>query len=134
MVASHGQRMGARRGRFDDAAYYRKTRTKVEALAVAQRVRNSKEWKVVRGCYRDEHPLCEACEARGELVPMAEVDHRLPLEVRPDLGLTWSNLQALCHPCHAQKSADERAAARGGKPNRPPPSPSHPKARRPPLG
>ena len=47
------------------------------------------------------NPLCEDCEGRGLLVPATDVDH-----VDGDAGnWEWENLRALCHPCHARKTA-----------------------------
>lgn len=43
-----------------------------------------------------DHYLCQAC-----LRPKAtEVHHIKPLEEFPELGLTLSNLESLCWPCH----------------------------------
>jgi 5-methylcytosine-specific restriction enzyme A len=53
---------------------------------------------------RDE-PLCRHCSARGLVAVAVEVDHITPLHV----GGTYdrSNLQGLCKPCHAIKTAGE---------------------------
>jgi len=36
-----------------------------------------------------------------------EVDHRIPISVRPDLRLDWENLQSACKPCHSAKTRRE---------------------------
>ena len=47
---------------------------------------------------------CAACDCL--LPPSYEVDHIVPLALGGGHGLT--NLQALCKPCHAQKTRDQR--------------------------
>lgn len=57
-------------------------------------------------------PLCRACLARGVRTASDEVDHIVPLAAG---GLdVRRNKQALCKPCHAAKSARERAEGRRG--------------------
>lgn len=51
-----------------------------------------------------EHPHCEACRVQAA----TEVDHKVPLHLG---GLDdESNLQGLCHDCHAAKTTAEQAA------------------------
>ena len=71
----------------------------------------SREWRRVRAAFLREHPLCEACEARGRVVPAVVADHVHPLK---DGGLRfdWANLQALCVSCHNRKTAGETAKHR----------------------
>src|SRR5262249_43328694 len=53
------------------------------------------------------HPLCAACRMKVA----TEVDHRVPLHLG---GLDEeSNLQGLCHDCHAEKTTAEQAARLG---------------------
>lgn len=60
-----------------------------------------------------ERPLCVACERAGRVAAATELDHVVPL---------WkggseddSNMQGLCHACHAEKTATEAAErATGG--------------------
>ena len=61
------------------------------------------------------------CSAPGCDQPATHVDHKLTVEERPDLRLTWSNLQALCASCHSAKTVRQdggfgRAPAFGDKP------------------
>ena len=59
--------------------------------------------------YKREHPLCEECEKDGIAEPVHEVDHIIPVRVRPDLRLEWDNLMSLCRTHHALKTeADKR--------------------------
>jgi hypothetical protein len=50
-------------------------------------------------------PICRECSKAGRVTPSAEVDHITPLSLGgPD---TDDNVQCLCVPCHAIKSAME---------------------------
>lgn len=62
-------------------------------------------WRKLRKAYRDIHPLCDECEKHGRVTPSEHVDHVIPRNQRPDLELDWSNLRALCKPCHSRKTA-----------------------------
>jgi len=56
-------------------------------------------------------PLCVLCRARGLVTPATQRDHIVPLF---DGGADEdSNVQALCRPCHDEKSQAESARARG---------------------
>ena len=62
-----------------------------------------------------EEPFCRACLKRDLEVAADEVDHIKPLsEGGSDAR---SNKQALCTPCHAAKTATDRSAARGPRPD-----------------
>lgn len=92
----------------------------------------NREWRKVSRAFLQAHPLCTGfdshCEAAGKFTPSTDVDHVVPH--RGNLRLFWdqSNWQALCHSCHASKTAREdggwgrpvaskrdRWAARAGK-------------------
>ncbi len=62
---------------------------------------SSSRWRAARRCYLVKHPFC-SCGAKATVV-----DHILARAVRPDLEWVSSNWQALCHPCHARKSATQ---------------------------
>jgi 5-methylcytosine-specific restriction enzyme A len=66
------------------------------------------DWQVVRDAYARAHPLCEDHLERGEVVPMALVDHKIPLPYGPRLDPR--NLRSLCASCHAVKSLQDQAA------------------------
>jgi 5-methylcytosine-specific restriction protein A len=59
-----------------------------------------------------EEPFCRLCLEDGKRVRSEEVDHIVPLAMGGEE--TRSNKQALCKPCHAEKSKRERAEARQG--------------------
>lgn len=68
-----------------------------------------REWAKLRHSYASEHPLCEHCQRQGLTVPVHEVDHILPFNGPGDpLRLDRSNLQSLCRPCHAKKTAQDQ--------------------------
>lgn len=57
------------------------------------------EWKRLRAEYRKRHPLCERCRRAAA----AHVHHKIPRRERPELSLSWSNLEALCARCHGKE-------------------------------
>lgn len=61
-----------------------------------------RQWRNVRAAYLEEHPTCEV---NGCTRPAAMVDHIVKVRVDPARRLDWDNLQAMCWPCHALKSA-----------------------------
>lgn len=97
--------------RFGDKHYNRSKRRFSQALAAAQRVYNSTQWKRLRRAFLNEFPLCAECLSRGVPKAADDVDHREPLVRRLDLAYEWANLQALCRSCHNTKTAAERAQA-----------------------
>jgi 5-methylcytosine-specific restriction protein A len=72
----------------------------------------SRPWARLRAKVLMSNPLCVKCAATGRVQAAHEVDHIVPLHS----GGTHdrSNLQALCSPCHAEKTASEAGSrARG---------------------
>jgi 5-methylcytosine-specific restriction endonuclease McrA len=67
-----------------------------------------REWSQLRNAYAQQYPLCEHCLKRSVITPMHEVDHIVPFSGLADpLRLAWDNLQSLCRPCHATKTAQQ---------------------------
>lgn len=61
---------------------------------------------------RRDHGLCQPCRLLGASVPAREVDHVRPLW---DGGTdAEANMQAICVPCHRNKSAAEARRRSGG--------------------
>lgn len=65
-------------------------------------------WQRCRNGYLDSvNGLCEECLSRGVYTP-AEIVHHI-VEVTPEnigdpsVALNWSNLEAVCRECHAEK-------------------------------
>lgn len=69
------------------------------------RIRGS-AWMAIRArILQRDSGLCQICKAAGRLTMATEVDHRVPLE---DGGSNDdSNLDSVCQPCHAIKTAEE---------------------------
>ncbi|MCR4367994.1 HNH endonuclease [Bacillus velezensis] len=44
---------------------------------------------------------------RGVITAADVCDHIIPIEIRWDLRLTYSNLQMLCHSCHNRKTRED---------------------------
>ena len=53
------------------------------------------------------HYLCEECLRKGIYKPAEIVHHRIELDPitieRPEIALSFDNLEALCRDCHAEK-------------------------------
>jgi 5-methylcytosine-specific restriction protein A len=68
---------------------------------------NSTPWKKVRAMKKRANPLCQDCLDEGKITPTQEIDHVIPLTVRPDLALVMENLRSLCVECHRAKTRGE---------------------------
>ena len=75
-------------------------------MSLAHRKLNKRRWARVRRAVLDRAGWrCEACGAAARL----EVDHVVPLQHDPGQDpYDLERLQALCRPCHFQKTAAER--------------------------
>ena len=65
-------------------------------------------WQNCRDAYKKSvGGLCEECLKKGIISVAEEVHHKRKLNVRnindPKVTLAWSNLEALCKPCHEAK-------------------------------
>jgi hypothetical protein len=99
--------------------------------AAYRKLYQSKEWKDFRAGYLQHHPWCVKCEARGERVRAAVVDHVNPH--RGDVRLFWKGpFQGLCHPHHsgAKQREEARGYAMGSDAGGRPLDPHHPWNRR----
>lgn len=54
--------------------------------------------------------LCQECLKQNRPTPATEVDHKIPINVDPDLRLDLDNLQSLCSECHKRKTILEDGA------------------------
>lgn len=66
-------------------------------------------WRRLRAAYAAAHHWCEDCEAKGERVPVAIVDHVRPHRGDDVLRLDWNNLRSLCRSHHQSKTTREGA-------------------------
>ena len=56
-------------------------------------------WRGLRAAFLKKHPLCVVCGAEAK-----HVDHIVSRKQAPELALEWSNLAAMCIPCHTKKT------------------------------
>ena len=63
-------------------------------------------WQVRRIAQLQREPLCRHCTLLGLVTLAIQVDHVNPLWSGPGLDVD-DNLQSLCAPCHAIKTASE---------------------------
>jgi len=70
----------------------------------ARAIRRKSNWKRTSTLFRQQHPICaDPFGDHGDRpVPSEQVHHVKPIEQRPDLAFTRSNLMALCADCHAK--------------------------------
>lgn len=96
-------------------AVYRPPSVRQSALAAVQpRLRGTTKergydqvWKRVRADHLRREPLCRKCRELCRAVPGIDVDHIIPIALRPDLRLDDENLQTLCETHHSQKTRQE---------------------------
>lgn len=63
----------------------------------------SAAWLRLRAAFLAENPLCNACQTQGQVTAAEHVHHLKERKDYPELALEWSNLEALCQPCHNRK-------------------------------
>ena len=78
------------------------------AKAFARKFYSSKAWQSCRNEYmKRAHYLCEECLRKGIYKPAEIVHHKIELDPitieRPEIALSFDNLEALCRDCHAEK-------------------------------
>ena len=71
-----------------------------------KKVYNSRKWRAFSKSYKERHPLCVKCEAKGIIVSSEVTDHIERVNSGGDI-YDESNLQALCKSCHNSKSGRE---------------------------
>jgi hypothetical protein len=99
------------RRRAADAEYDRARRD-----LVAAQVNRSSRWTAVRSQVLRDDSLCRACGAAGRTEPRTQVDHVVPVRVRPDLAYAPHEPPAPLHGlprCHEHRGARRRS--RGGR-------------------
>lgn len=64
-------------------------------------------WRKLRLQFLRANPLCVDCLERGFYRSAEHVHHTLERRDRPDLAFDWSNLEALCPPCHGGRRKKE---------------------------
>lgn len=81
--------------------------------AEADRLRSTARWQALRLLVLSREPMCRPCRQAGVEIVATEVDHVVPaVEMIRRHGAVGvfveANLQPICRPCHAAKSARER--------------------------
>jgi 5-methylcytosine-specific restriction protein A len=64
-------------------------------------------WKRVAKARRRADGICQACLAEGRITAASDVDHVIPVHVRPDWRLEFDNTQAICRPHHRRKTQED---------------------------
>jgi 5-methylcytosine-specific restriction protein A len=66
-------------------------------------------WRRLRDWHLRRQPLCEDCLDDGIVnAENLEVDHLIPIDVRPDLRLAADNLRTRCRHHHSIKTMDDK--------------------------
>ena len=71
-----------------------------------QDIYQEKRWKNIVAAKKRTNPLCERCEAKGQVTPMDEVHHTIPFiwgrtpEEVESLAFDFDNAESVCDPCH----------------------------------
>lgn len=65
-------------------------------------------WRRLSARIRKERPLCEWCTQQGLTVLTDVVDHINPVRTHWERRFDKTNMQCLCHSCHAKKTASDR--------------------------
>lgn len=73
-----------------------------EAKSERDRFYSGVRWMRLRMTYLRRNPLCERCASLNLVVPAVDVHHRQERLESPQLAYRWSNLEALCKPCHTK--------------------------------
>jgi 5-methylcytosine-specific restriction enzyme A len=64
-----------------------------------------RDWQVLRLLHLQGSPLCVLCAKQGRAAAATVVDHVRPFKGRDDpRRMDPTNLESLCHPCHARKT------------------------------
>ena len=95
------------RGRYCDQHALAANRTNLPQRASAAARGYDHAWRKLRAWYVTCQPLCEDCLEQDHLTLVDEVDHIIPIHVRPDLRLDPDNLRSLCRRHHRLKSAQD---------------------------
>jgi len=70
------------------------------------------DWQRVSRLYRKQYPMCGVCHDE----PARSVHHRISIDERPDLRLSWSNLLAVCsEECHRRAERQRAHSAIGAR-------------------
>ena len=69
-----------------------------------------RDWMLVARERREvDSRLCQPCLCEGRITASNEVDHIIPIHVRPDWRLEFGNTQVICRCCHRRKTLEDVA-------------------------
>lgn len=72
--------------------------------SLVKRLRSSRAYIRTMRAWRRRHPICQRCGLRAS----TETHHKVPVHEAPELVLAFSNLLAVCGPCHEAIHAEIR--------------------------
>lgn len=89
----------------------------------AKKLYGSKAWKNTRKAYaKSRGGLCERCLKKGLIIPGEIVHHRRHITAanvdKPEITLSWENLELVCRECHAEIHERDMHASRNTKKKR----------------
>ena len=80
-----------------------------------QKFYQTKEWRDLRDYVLGNNPLCVECKKNGNLVLATECDHKIDIQVSPELCLEPDNVQPLCKSCHSKKTNKKGVKKKGNE-------------------
>lgn len=84
---------------------FSRTKPCLQIIMTIKEFYSTRQWKKCREAYKKSVGyLCEECLRNGKIVPAEDVHHIQKLTPQnvndPSIALSFSNLMALCNPCH----------------------------------
>jgi len=97
------------RGRYCDEHKQETRKLSEDRRGTAAQRGYDADWKKLRDWYVRQHPLCEDCLEEGIVNGKSiEVDHVIPIDVKPELRLDANNLRSRCRRHHRLKTARDK--------------------------
>ena len=83
------------------------------ARVIAKKFYSGKKWEKLSRSYRQDHPLCERCLAKGIIEPAVLVHHKIHINEQnckdPEILYGLDNLESICAKCHAEEHSGHEA-------------------------
>lgn len=70
----------------------------------ARQFYGSKRWRKFRAAFLAAHPLCQDCEAQGQVTAAVEVHHDQKRRDNPEATFDPDACRSLCKPCHSRRT------------------------------